>query len=83
MKNAAKAPRTRTWVKLVIAEPYPVMWSHVNNPYRRAEEAHLAGACYAPGATFYHFPEDRPFVEWQAAALRTYGYTITVSEEVR
>lgn len=67
----------REWLKLTIAEPFPVMWSHVNfdpaNP----------GACYAAGSSWYHFPTERPYAERQAAYLRERGFTVTLETELR
>lgn len=69
--------RKREWLKLTIAEAFPVMWSHVNfdpaNP----------GACYAPGSSWYHFPSDRGFAERQQAYLNSRGFTVTLETEWR
>lgn len=71
------ATRNRiAWIKLTIAEPFPVMWSHVN-----FDPAH-PGACYAAGSSWYHHPNDRDFAERQAAYLNSCGFTVTLDTEI-
>lgn len=75
----------RTWLRLTIAEPFPVMWSHVSNPHRTAEDAKegRAGVCYAPNSEWWHLPEDKAHVDFSADSLRGFGFTITVEKVVR
>jgi hypothetical protein len=68
----------RTWLVVTIAEPYPVLGSHVNyadKPYD--------GPFYAPNSQWYYPPQERVWVEQSAAYQRNKGYTVTVTEEVR
>jgi hypothetical protein len=64
-------------IKLTIAEPFPVMFSHVN--FNQTDP----GACYAAGSSWYHAVSERDYAERQAAYLRGAGYTVTIAAESR
>lgn len=70
--------KVRKWVRTTISEPFPVFYSHVNQTCRRANDPMTEGPFYAPGSTWFDFPEHLAHREMCAEALRRDGYTVAV-----
>lgn len=70
----------RKWIRTTIEEPFPVMYSHVSQECRRANDPKTKGPFYNAGSEWYTFFGDKEMAHAQTAAehLRMDGYTVTV-----
>lgn len=64
------------FVRMTIAEPFPVLFSHISQKSNRCGEA--TGPFYAAGSKTYHNPAHKPAIEASAEHIRCLGYTVTV-----
>jgi len=68
----------QTWIKFTIAEPFPVLFGHVQCSTEGHRET-AKGPFYAAGSSWYEPVQQRAsFIEWKAGMLRERGWTVTV-----
>ncbi len=70
--------KRRTYLKMTIAEPFPVFFGHVTYDAKTYD-----GPFYAPGLERLYPDCDRAHAEFSAAFLRGQGYTVTLDEVTR
>lgn len=73
------------YVRVTIADAYPVFYSHVSQRCNRANDPETEGPFYAPGSAFLHaFSEKKlAWAHRSAEALRANGYTVDVDVVLR
>lgn len=73
--------KTRTWLVLVIAEPFPLFYGHVSY-----DQQSYSGPCYMPGSRFYQgldTPKNCQGAESKRDHLTQAGFSVTLTTEVR
>ena len=71
--------RQRQWVRTAIAEPFPVLYGHVNVGSPGPGESQ--GPHYAPNSEWFELVRGPKTLVWKQAAadsLRAKGYTVSV-----
>lgn len=76
-----KTTKPRQWLRLTIAEPFPVFFSHAN----MTDKQKAQGPHYAANSQWYAIATDRNrrTEEHRAAYLRHRGYTVTLETVTR
>lgn len=72
-----KQPR---YVRVTVAEPFPVFYSHVSQKCRRANDPATEGPFYKAGSSWFvaYTPENLVWKRASADHLAKDGYTVTV-----
>ena len=70
--------RLNKWVRTVIAEPFPVLYGHVNHGALGPGQG--PGPFYAAGSEWFDLADAKTLAHREVAAngLRAMGYTVTV-----
>lgn len=71
------------WIKTTIAEPFPVLFSHVNQKGRSPQDAE--GPFYAAGSEYFDLYSEQALAAKNGSAdyLRALGWTVSVERETR